>query len=101
MCNICVKYVFISYYFELLRLNNLDPVGAFVRVCVRVCVCVQEKHAQLTEDWSVILELMRQHRERMALLAARKSRKTRLSASVSSCLCRFSRCIMGRQYFFL
>ena len=69
-----------------------------MRLCV--CVCVQEKHAQLTEDWSVILELMRQHRERMALLAARKSRKTRLSASVSSCLCGFSRCIMGRQYFF-
>ncbi|XP_030210304.1 dystrophin isoform X3 [Gadus morhua] len=40
----------------------------------------KEKHAQLTEDWSVILELMRQHRERMALLAARKSQQTLLGS---------------------
>ncbi|CAL8389966.1 unnamed protein product [Boreogadus saida] len=40
----------------------------------------KEKHAQLTEDWSVILELMRQHRERMALLAARISQQTLLGS---------------------
>ncbi|CAL8307771.1 unnamed protein product [Merluccius merluccius] len=34
------------------------------------------KHAKLKEDWLLILELMRQHRERMALLVARKTQQT-------------------------
>ncbi|KAJ3584666.1 hypothetical protein NHX12_015161, partial [Muraenolepis orangiensis] len=34
------------------------------------------KHAQLKENWFLILELMRQHRERMTLLVARKSQVT-------------------------
>ncbi|KAG7253849.1 hypothetical protein CRUP_037383, partial [Coryphaenoides rupestris] len=36
----------------------------------------QVKHAKLQDDWLLILELMRQHRERMSLLQARKSQQT-------------------------
>lgn len=35
----------------------------------------QVKYGKLRDDWMVILELLRQHKERMALLAAKKTRK--------------------------
>lgn len=42
-----------------------------------MCVCVRQvKYAKLKEDWTVILELVRQHKERMAaLLVAKKASK--------------------------
>lgn len=39
------------------------------------------KYAKLKEDWTVILELLRQHKERMALLAARKANESLTGSS--------------------
>lgn len=41
------------------------------------------KYDKLREDWRVILELMRQHKERMALLTAKKAS---MSSFISSSL---------------
>lgn len=39
------------------------------------------KYGKLKEDWTVILELLRQHKERMALLAARKANESLTGSS--------------------
>ena len=60
-----------------------------VCVCACVCVCVccvwcQVKYAKLRADWTVILELLRQHKERMAaLLVAKKASKDLFSSVVN------------------
>lgn len=50
----------------------------------------QMKYAKLKEDWTVILELLQQHRERMAaLLVAKKASKTLyiFAQFVRQCIC--------------
>lgn len=47
-----------------------------------MCVCCQVKYTKLREDWTLILELLRQHKERAAaLLVAKKASKNSFSSA--------------------
>lgn len=68
-----------------MHLLSLTLTFCLCYVCLCFYVWGKVKYAKLKEDWTVILELVRQHKERMAnLLVAKKASKTQFS-SVGVC----------------
>lgn len=43
---------------------------------IPLCLCRQMKYTKLKEDWMVIVELLRQHKDRTDLLLSKKASET-------------------------